>query len=141
MTIFITSLQVYGYQKLSMYGRELKSFSDSLSQVLNDEVSMKYSLAKQSFSEDMTPIIDYFTTEFRSLSGDFARAMRVMNQMFQQDYFYMKSAVEAISNVWDEMWLNYNEYLVEMKQELEVFNRNMNKQMDEAKKQFDFYYG
>uniref|UniRef100_A0A1C9ZV19 Apolipophorin long isoform n=1 Tax=Uroteuthis edulis TaxID=55720 RepID=A0A1C9ZV19_9MOLL len=136
----LEELNTFGYQKLSMYGRELKSFGNSLSQVLNDEVSMKFSLAKQSFSEDLTPIIDYFSTEYASLSEDIVKAMQHMNEMFQQDMFYMKSSINAMNEIWDEMWIIFNEYLNEMKHDMEDFNMNMIKMMDEAEKQFYFYY-
>ena len=139
MTSFF--LQTFGYQKLRMYGKELKSFGDSLSQVLNDEVSMKFALAKQSFTEDLTPITDYFTTEYASLSEDIDKAMKYMNQMFEQDTFYMKSAINAMNEIWDEMWISFDEYLIEMKHNMEDFNKNINKMMDEAEKQFNFYYG
>ena len=101
---------------------------------------MKFSLAKQSFSEDLTPIIDYFSTEYASLSEDIVKAMQHMNEMFQQDMFYMKSSINAMNEIWDEMWIIFNEYLNEMKHDMEDFNMNMIKMMDEAEKQFYFYY-
>jgi len=61
-----------GYQKLSLYREKLESFGESLSQMLNDEVSKKFSLAKRSISKEMTPISDYFNAEYKSLSSDFA---------------------------------------------------------------------
>merc|ERR1712168_90107 len=89
----------------------------------------------------MAPIGAYFATWVRSLFVDFKRALNHMNQIIELDYFYMKSAMEAISNAWDEMWFNFNEYLIEIEQNIEDFNMNMTVKIEEAKEQFDFYYG
>ncbi|CAE1178601.1 unnamed protein product [Acanthosepion pharaonis] len=138
---FLEELNMFGYKKLTMYGKELKSFGDSVIHVLNDEVSMKFALAKRSFSEEMEPIRDYFATEYNSMAEDITRVMRHMNRMFEQDFLYVKTAITAINNEWHEMWLSFNRFLKGMKQMIEDFNWDMKHRMDEAKKQFDYYYG
>ncbi|CAE1274677.1 unnamed protein product [Acanthosepion pharaonis] len=67
--------------------------------------------------------------------------MRHMNRMFEQDFLYVKTAITAINNEWHEMWLSFNRFLKGMKQMIEDFNWDMKHRMDEAKKQFDYYYG
>lgn len=132
---------MFGYQKLTMYGKEMKSFGDSVIHVLNDEVSMKFALAKRSFSEEMAPIRDYFATEYNSMAEDITRVMRHMNRMFEQDFLYVKTAITAINNEWHEMWLSFNRFLKGMKHMIEDFNWDLKHRMEEAKKQFDYYYG
>lgn len=98
-----------------MGGQQLQDFEENFKKMLNEELFAKVLLVKNSFAEDLSSFSDLFLVEFYDLYKDLDKMWQEFKEMYQRNYFYLKSGTQSLYRVWNDLWSKYQSKKTQVK--------------------------